>query len=156
MNVDLAARQESLNAEYVNDHTALSAALDVTLNNLLVVEGCVDTLPRLAEASLLVGEHELTLGILLVLYVNLNLVTNLQLGIVTELGSGDDTVALVTDVYNHFLLVGSDNGTFYYLMLAYLVECFVIRLLEVVFADVSACAILKLVPIEVVQWLYVL
>ena len=54
MNVYLASRQECFDAEYVNNHTTLSAALDVTLDNLFVVEGCVDALPALAQACLLV------------------------------------------------------------------------------------------------------
>ena len=156
VNVDLASWQESFDTENVNNHTTLSAALDVTLDNLLVVESCVNTLPRLAQASLLVRKYQLTLSVLLVLYVNLNLVAYLEVWVVTELRSWDDTVALVTDVYDNFLLVGSDNSTFYYLVLAYLVKGFVIGLLEVLFADVCVAAILELVPIEVVQWLYVL
>ena len=57
VNVDLASWQESFDTENVNDHTALSAALDVTLDNFLVLESCINTLPRLAEASLLVREY---------------------------------------------------------------------------------------------------
>ena len=54
VNVNLATRQEGLDAEYVNNHTTLCAALDVTLNNFLVVESCIDAIPALAETSLLV------------------------------------------------------------------------------------------------------
>jgi small subunit ribosomal protein S1 len=54
VNVNLAARKECLDAEYVNDHTTLSAALDVALDNFLVLESCVNKLPALAQASLLV------------------------------------------------------------------------------------------------------
>ena len=76
--VDLASWQESFDTENVNDHTALSTALDVTLDNFLVLESCINTLPRLAEASLLVREYQLALYVLLVLYINLNLVTYLE------------------------------------------------------------------------------
>ena len=44
--VDLRAGQERLDAEYVDDHTALGAALDVTLDNLVFLQSLVDTIPR--------------------------------------------------------------------------------------------------------------
>ena len=117
MNVNLAAWQECLDAEYINNHTTLGAALDVTLDNFLVVESSVDTLPALAQAGFLVRENQLSLLVLLVFYVNLNLVTNLEVWIVTEFRSRDDTIALVADVNNYFLLVYRDYGTFGNLML---------------------------------------
>ena len=54
VNVNLASRQECLDTEHVNNHATLSAALDVTLNDFLIVECSVDTLPALAQAGLLV------------------------------------------------------------------------------------------------------
>ena len=54
VNVNLTAWQECFNSEYVNNHTALSTALDVTLDNLFIFESCVNTVPTLAEACLLV------------------------------------------------------------------------------------------------------
>ena len=156
VNVDLASWQESFDTENVNNHTALSAALDITLDNFLVLKSLVNTLPRLAQASLLVRENQLTLNVFLVFYINLNLVTYLQVWVVTEFRSWDNTVALVTDVYDNLFLINRDYSTLYNLMLSYFVKGFVIGLLEVLFADVCAAAILKLVPIEVVQWLYVL
>ena len=47
VNVNLAARKECLDTKYINDHTALSAALDVTLDNLVVLQSLVDVLPTL-------------------------------------------------------------------------------------------------------------
>ena len=52
--VDLATRQEGLYAKYVYDHATLGAALDVSLYNLLLFQSLVDTIPALAQASLLV------------------------------------------------------------------------------------------------------
>src|SRR3712207_592642 len=156
MNVDLATGQECFDTKYVNNHTALRAALDVTLNNFLVVESCVNTLPALAEASFLVRKYQLAFLVFLILYVNFYFVAYFQIGIVTEFRSGDDTVALVTDVYDNLFLVNRDYGSLNYLMFRYLVECFVIRLFKGLFADACTYTILKLFPIEVVQWLYVL
>ena len=109
--VNLAAWKECLDAEYVNDHTTLSAALDVTLNDLLIIKSSVNTLPRLAEASLLVRKDQLTLLVFLILYVNLYNVTDLKIWVVAELACCDDTIALVTDVNNNFLLVNRNYCT---------------------------------------------
>jgi len=105
VNVNLAAWKECLDTEYVNNHTTLSAALDVTLDNFVVLQCLVDILPALLEASLLVRKNELTALVLLVLNINLYLVTSLELWVVTEFRSRDDTIALVADVNNYFLLV---------------------------------------------------
>ena len=122
MYVNLAAWKECLDAEYVNDHTTLSAALDVTLNDLLIIKSSVNTLPRLAEASLLVRKDQLTLLVFLILNVNLYNVTYLEVWVVTEFACCDDTIALVTDVNNNFLLVNRNYCTVDYLMLRHLVK----------------------------------
>ena len=54
VNVNLASGKECLDSEYVNNHTALSAALDVSLYDFLIVKSSVDTLPALAETGFLV------------------------------------------------------------------------------------------------------
>ena len=105
MNVNLATRKECLNTEYVNNHTTLSAALDVTLDNLIVLQSLVDILPALLETSFFMRENELTTLVFLALYINLNLVTRLEIWVVTEFRSRDNTIALVADVNNYFLLV---------------------------------------------------
>ena len=94
-------------------------------------------------------QHELTLLVLSVLYIHLNGVACLQVGVVTELGSGDDTVALVADVYYNLFLVHADDGSVNNLMLAYFVQRLIIRLVKLFLADVCHCAILKLIPVEV-------
>ena len=156
MNVNLAAGEEGLDTEDINDHTALSTALDIALDDLVVVHSLVDELPALAQASLLVRKYQLTLLVLLVFHIDFHLVANLQVGVVTELGSGDDTIALVADVDDYFLLVDGDDGTFYYLVLLNLVEGLIVGLLKILLAHVGAAAVLKLVPVEVGQWLHVL
>ena len=127
----------------------LRATLDVTIDNLLVLQGCIDAIPRLRQASLLVRENELTLLVLSVLNINLYGVTGLQLGVVAEFRSGDDTVALVADVDDYLFLVDADHLTVNNLMLADLVKGFVVRLVKLFFADVSGRAILVLFPVEV-------
>ena len=149
LNVNLAAGQECFDAEYVDNHTTLCAALDVTIDNLLSLQGCIDAVPRLRQTSLLVREYELTFLVLSVLYINLNNVSGFQVRIVTEFRSGDDTVALVADVNDYLFLVYADNLTVNDLMFANLVEGFVVRLVKLFFADISCQTILKLFPIEI-------
>lgn len=56
-------------------------------------------------------EYQLTLCVLLVLYVNLNLVAYFEVWVVTELRSWNDTIALVADVYDNLFLINRDYGT---------------------------------------------
>ena len=54
LNVNLRTWQECFDSEYVNNHTALSTALDVTLNDFVVVASLVNSIPRLERLCLLV------------------------------------------------------------------------------------------------------
>ena len=101
-------------------------------------------------------KNQLTLLVLSTLYVNLYLVTDLQIRIVAEFRSGDDTIALVANVDNNFLLVNRDNRTFNYLMVCYLVQGFIVSLVELFLANTCGRAILELVPVEIVERLNVL
>ena len=156
VNVDLRTGEESLDTKHVDDHTALCAALDVTLDNCILLESIVDLVPRLRQTSLLVRKNQLTLLVLSTFYVNLYLVTDLQIRIVAEFRSGDDTIALVANVDNNFLLVNRDNRTFNYLMVCYLVQGFIVSLVELFLANTCGRAILELVPVEIVERLNVL
>ena len=98
-------------------------------------------------------KDQLTLLVLLVLYVNLYLVTYLEVWVVAEFACRDDTIALIADVYDNLFLVARDYGSLGHLMLADLVEGFVVSFVKLFFADVCSRAIFKLFPIEVVQWL---
>ena len=50
-NVDLRTRQECFDSEYVYDHTTLSAALDVTLDNFFIFQSSVNAIPRTSSAG---------------------------------------------------------------------------------------------------------
>ena len=130
VHVDLAAGQECLDTKHVDDHATLRAALDEASDNFLVVESSVDTLPALRQTGFLVRENELALLVLCIFYVDFHNVTHLQVGVVAELRSGDDTIALVADVDNNFLLVDSCYSTINNLMVGYLVKCFVVSFLK--------------------------
>ena len=92
LNVDLRTRQECFDTEYVNDHTTLSAALDVTLDNFFIFQSCVNTIPRTSSASLLVRQDQLTFFVFLVFDVYFYSITYFQVRIVTEFAQRNDTV----------------------------------------------------------------
>ena len=97
------------------------------------------------------GKDELTFLVLGGLNVNLNLVTNLEIWIVTELRSLDDTLALVTYVDDNLSLGDGGNGSFHNLVLHDLGKSLVVSVLDrlLVLAAVNLGAALKSVPVEV-------
>ena len=101
-------------------------------------------------------KYELTFLVLCIFYVNLYNVTYFEVGVVAKFWCGDDTVALVADVYDYFFLVCTDYGSLYYLMLAHFVESLIVGLVEVFLADIDSRTVFKLVPVEIGQRLYVL
>ena len=150
LNVDLWTGQEGLDTEDVNNHTTLSAALDVTLDNFLVLESGINAFPRLACTSLLVWEHELATLVFLIFNVYLYSIAYLQVRIVTEFVYGDDTVALVADVYNYFALTNWDYCTFYNFVFVYTTEGCVVSFLSF-FVALSRfySTVLECVPVKV-------
>ncbi len=76
------------------------------------------------------GKDELAFLVLCGLNVNLNLVTNLEVWIVTELRSLDDTLALVTYVDDNLSLRDGGNGSFNDLVLHDLGESLVVSVLD--------------------------
>ncbi len=151
LDVDLGAGQEGLDAEHVDDHATLGAGLDEALDDLVVVAGLVDAVPRLEGAGLLVGKDQLTLAVLGGLHIDLDLVSDLQVRIVTELGSLDDTLALVTYIDDNLPLGDGCDGTLDHLVLHDLGESLVIGLLNLfpVVLSVDLGAALEGVPIEI-------
>ncbi len=111
--INLAAGQECFCAEDVHNHTAFGTALDVALDDFLVGECFVDVVPTAGSACLFVAEYELTVLVLLALDIDLYLVADLEVRIVAELGSGDDTVGLVADIDYDFAFVDGCNSTLY-------------------------------------------
>ena len=111
LHVDLRTGEEGLDAEDIDDHAALGAALDVTLDDLVLLQGLIDTIPALELTGLLVRESQLAVLVLGRLDVDLDLVTDLQIGIVAELRYGDHALALVADVHQHLALGDGRYGT---------------------------------------------
>ena len=92
LDVDLRTWQECLDSEYVYDHTTLCAALDVTLDDFVVLESFVDAVPAACSACFLVREDQLTLFVFLVFDEYFNRVTNFQIRVVAEFAHRDDTI----------------------------------------------------------------
>ena len=112
LNVDLRARQECLDAEYVDNHTALSAAFDVTLDDFIVGKSLVDAVPAAGSARFFVGKDKLSFFVFLIFDEHLYLVADFQIRVVTEFVHRDDTVRLVADVDYCLTLVQSDYSSF--------------------------------------------
>ena len=148
--VDLRAGQECLDAEHVDDHAAFRAALDVALDDFVLLQSLVDAVPRTGCASLAVGEDKLALLVLLVLDEDFHLVAHFDVGVVAEFVERDDAVALVTDVHHGLTLVEGDDGAFDHFFVLYGVEALVVGLRELLARLAGmGVAILKCVPVEV-------
>ena len=126
LHVNLATRQECLSAENVNNHATFRTALDKALNDFLVVECFVDTVPRLSSTSLLVGKFQLTVLVFGSYYIYLYGITHFQIGIVAELSCRNDTIALETNRNNNFTFVNTFNDAFYDFALLHSIEGVVI------------------------------
>ena len=123
LDIDLGAGEEGFDVvENGDDETALGAALDVTGDDFLALVSLIDAIPRLEDAGFLVGEKELTVGVFLALDIDLDLVASLELGVVAQLGSGDDTVALESDVDNSLAVADAHDSTFNNFLLGESVE----------------------------------
>jgi len=95
-----------------------------------------------------VGEDELSLAVLCGLDENLDLVTDLQVRIVTEFRGGDDTFALRADVDNHFPLVDCGDDTFDDLVLDNLREGLGVQFVVLGFVCGLYAVILKSIPVK--------
>ena len=159
LDIDLAAGQEGLDViEDGDDETAFGAALHVTGDNLLVVISLVDTLPALEDASLLVAEHELAVGVLLTLDEDLDLVSGLQVGVVAHLAGRDDTVALGSDVHHHLAVGDGHHGALDDFLLGERVEALLVGVVvgtSLLLFDFTGFLV-DGVPIEVGQRLHIL
>ena len=109
LHVDLRTGQERLDAEHVDDHTALRAALDVTLDDLVVGQRLVDAIPRFELTRLLVRKRQLAVLVLGRLHVDLDLLAYGQFGVVAEFGNGNDALALVADVDDNLALADTHD-----------------------------------------------
>ena len=111
LHVDLRAGQECLDAEHVDDHAALGAALDVAFDYLVLLERLVHTIPRAELAGFLVREHELPLLVLGAFDVYFDLLAYGQFGVISEFADRNDAFRLVADVDHYFALGEPDYGS---------------------------------------------
>ena len=157
LHVDLRAGQERLDAEHIDDHTALRAALDVTLDDLVLLQSLVDTIPALELTGLLVRKGQLSVLVLGRLDIDFDLVAHFQIGVVAELRDGDDTLALVADVHQNLALGDGGYGTFDHFADVDVRQRLVIRLGDLGFVlVVNAQVVFKRIPVEILVCDYVL
>ena len=74
--------------------------------------GFVDAIPRFELTGFLVRKSQLAVAVFGGIHVNLHLVADLQIGIVAELGVGDDALALVADVHQYLAFGDTRDGAF--------------------------------------------
>ncbi len=117
LHVDLAAGQESLDAEHVHDEAALGAALHVARDDLVGLHRTVHLAPGIVDARGLVGDDHLAGLVLLLLDVHLHLVADGEVGLVTELAQGHNPLALVSDVDHRLLFVQANDGSHQHFLL---------------------------------------
>ena len=134
LNINLATRKECFDTKYINNHTTLSAALDVALDDFFVFKSSVNAIPSFAQTSFLMRKHQLATLVFLIFDVNFNRVTYFQVGVVTEFAHGNDTVTLEADANNDFALVNRDDLTFNNIVVVYLTEGLRVGLLVLFFA----------------------
>ena len=108
--VDLRTGEEGFDAEDIDNHTTLGAALDVSLDHLIVVQSFVYTVPAASLASLLVAKTELAALILESFNINFYFVALFEVGIVAEFAYRDYGVRLHADINAHFTLVDRFHG----------------------------------------------
>ena len=157
LHVDLRTGEEGLDAEDIDDHAALRAALDVTLDHFVLLQGLIDAVPRLELACLLVREGQLTVLVLGRLNIDLDLVSDLQIGVVAELRNGNHAFALVADVHENLALGDGRNGTLDHFAHGNVRERLVIRLGDLLLRlIIHAQVVLKGVPVEILVCDYVL
>ena len=155
--VDLRSGQERLDAEHVDDHAALRAALDVTLDDLVVGQRLVDAIPRFELTRLLVRKRQLAVLVLGRLHVDLDLLAYGQFGVVAEFGNGNDALALIADIDDNLALVDTRYGS-----LDHFADVDVRKRLVVSLGDlgfvlvVHAQVVFKGVPVEIFVCNYIL
>ena len=149
LDINLGTREEGLDAEHVDNHTALGAGLDIALDNLVVVVGGVDHIPGLELARLLMGDHKLPLAVLGGLDKHFHLVPDLEVRVVAEFRGGDHAFALGADVDDDLALVDGSHHTFDDLVLDDLGEGLVVLGSHFLTVLAGNAVVLERIPVEV-------
>ena len=149
LDVDLGAREESLDTEHVHDHTALGAGLDIALHHFAALVSSVYHIPRLELTRLLVGDDELTFAVLSALNEHFHLITDLEVRVVAEFGSRDDTFALGADVHHYFAFVDGGDHTFHHFVFSDLGEGLLVLGKSLFLGALVYAFVFKGIPIEV-------
>ena len=128
--INLAARQECLNAEHIDDQAAFGAALDGTHDDFVVLQRAIDLEPSAVDAGRAVRHHELTIAVFLLLNKNRHCISNAEFRVVTELRSANHTFGLVADVDDNFFLANADDRALYNFRFTDEVQAAFVKVLE--------------------------
>ena len=121
---------------------------DKAFDDLAGVVGGVDPVPGLEGAGLLVGKDELAFAVLGGLDIDIHFVTDLEVRVVAELGSGDDAFALVADVDDDLTLTDGGHCAFDDLVLDDLREGLVVELGDFFAIFDSGAFLFESIPVE--------
>ena len=154
--VDLRAGQEGLDAEHIDDHTALGAAFDETVDDLARFVRCVHAVPSLDGASLLVREHQLAVLVFLTVHQDFHLVAYSQCRIVAELGSRDHAFGLGIDVHDHLAVILCHHRTFDHFVFVHTAQRVDVELLHLVMLGFRYFGSgFVSIPVEILERVYV-
>jgi hypothetical protein len=103
--VDLGTREEGVDAEQVDNHTALDTLGERTAHDFVVFESGVDAVPHAHEVGLLLRKDETSVFIFELFDKHFDFGTDFEGVRVLEFGTVDNTFGLVVDVDQDFLLV---------------------------------------------------
>ena len=103
--VDLGTRQEGVDAEQVDNHTALDTLGERTAHDFVVFESGVDAVPHAHEVGLLLGEDETSVFIFKLFDKHFDFGTDFEGVRVLEFSTVNDTFGLVVHVDQDFLVV---------------------------------------------------
>jgi hypothetical protein len=120
--IDLRAREERLDAEKIDDETALDAANNFCLEHILGLVRFDDPLPDAHEIRTLAAEDQLTIGIFDLLEIYLNFVAGLEIFDIVELIARQYSFRLEADIDRHLVIIDLNHPAFDDLMLSDLAE----------------------------------
>ena len=101
----MGTREEGVDAEQVDNHTALDALGELAADNFVVFEGNADAFPHAGEVSALLGEDETAVFVFKLFNINFDFGTDFERVRVLEFSAIDHAFRLVVHVDEDFLVV---------------------------------------------------
>ena len=151
LDVHLRTREERFQTEDVHDQATLGATLDRTLDDHVFFLGLVHLVPSVVDACRLVADHELAVGVFLLLNEHRHFVACLQFWVVAELTCANDTFRLVADVDHNLFFANGNHSALHHFFFFDEGEALLVEVLETLalFCAVIVLLAFESVPIEI-------